>query len=729
MSVYSSTYSALYGDFPLVPIGIETDLYLGSWTDMTSYVYQRNAMQITRGRQSESATITPSQCTMTLNNRDGRFSIRNPNGAWYGELRQNTPFRLSVPNALTGGGTYLRMEDDQVSNASCPDSTALHITGTLDVRIDCQLSGYNGGQSLIGKATVAAPAWELILNGDGTVTLYWWTTGAAIQSAQSTAPVPYLGRIMIRAVLNTSSEYAEFWTAPDMGGSQTQLGSTVSTGSTSLTAGSGTAVYVGCSYSDGANGQFYEAQIYSGIGGSGGTLVAGPQFYNQTAGATSFTDGQSNTWTMNGTAELSNRLYRFHGEMSSFPQAADPTGTDVYSSATASGILRRLTQQQNPTNSAMYRAYLRLPSDLNLAAYWPMEDGTNATQIASALSGGLPMTWNGTPQLYSNSDFVCSDELPVVNSASFTGPVPANSLNWTANVVRFLMEVPSGGDTNGAVICRYYTTGTVHRVDLVYGTGGTLTLTGYDQTGTQLFTSGAVAFAVNGELLRVSVELTTDGASVGWGIVVIQPGQEAVDYTGTYSTASIGAVTSVILDASQNLTQTVFGHLSVQATEDSLYDLSSPLNAWLGETAGNRYSRLCSEEGYNCRIIGFPDNSVAMGYQTLETIADLLQECETTDMGMQFEPRTCLGLGYVCLNALYNQAVSATAAYSGASSRPRSRRSPTTSSPSTTSPSPTPTPPAPASTWRRGTCRSSRRRTASAASTPPSPSTPPPTRT
>ena len=142
--------------FPSAPLGIEADLYLGAWTSMGSYIYQRDPVSITRGRPNESATISPSQCTMTLNNRDNRFTIRNPVGAWYGLIGQNTPFRLSVPNALTGGGTYLRMEDDNISNASCPDTSSLHITGTLDVRIDCQLSGYNGGQPLSGPADGAA---------------------------------------------------------------------------------------------------------------------------------------------------------------------------------------------------------------------------------------------------------------------------------------------------------------------------------------------------------------------------------------------------------------------------------------------------------------------------------------------------------------------------------------------------------------------------------------------
>ena len=663
----SITISPAPVPFPAGPLGSEADLYLGSWTNATSYVYQRDAASITRGRPNESATVSPSQCTMTLNNRDNRFTIRNPLGAWYGLIGQNTPLRMSVPNALTGGGTYLRMEDDNLSNAITSDSSSLQITGTLDVRLDMQLSGYNGGQSLMGKANDSLPSWQLTLNGDGTVTLFWWTTGNAIQSATSTAPLPYLGRVMIRALLSTSGQTVTFYTAPTMAGSQTQLGAVIATGSTSLTGAAGTPLAVGASFSPNANGQFYEAQVWNGVGGSGGTLVADPVFTAQTAGATSFTDGQGNTWTMQGTAELSNRLYRYHGELASLPKAADPSQHDVYSQATASGILRRLQQGQNPTSSAMYRAYVRL-SGVNLAAYWPGEDGTLATSIASGLSGNPAMYISGTPTLASSSDFVCSDTLPVMNGATFTGEVLSTGITWTANVVRFLWAPPAGQETNGALVARVATTGTIKRLDLQYGTAntGSLALSGYDVSGNQLFTSAYETFNVDGGLWRVSIELTTSGSGVQWGIVTVAPGADVgLAFSGTYGSASIGTVTSVQF-GSAGIVQSVMGHFSVQGTDDSLFDLGAPLNAWSGETAGNRYARLCDEEGIRCRIVGFPGNSSAMGYQTLETIADLLQECETTDMGMQFEPRTCLGLGYITLPALYNQSVACTASYTSA---------------------------------------------------------------
>lgn len=66
------------------------------WTDISSYVYQRDKVQITRGRADETSTTQPGTCKFTVNNADGRFSPRNPNSPYYGLIGRNTPIRVSV---------------------------------------------------------------------------------------------------------------------------------------------------------------------------------------------------------------------------------------------------------------------------------------------------------------------------------------------------------------------------------------------------------------------------------------------------------------------------------------------------------------------------------------------------------------------------------------------------------------------------------------------------------
>lgn len=70
----------------------------GVWTNVSTYVASvRDSVRITRGRQDEQSGLEASKATFSLNNRDGRFSPRNPNGAYYGSIGRNTPVRISLP--------------------------------------------------------------------------------------------------------------------------------------------------------------------------------------------------------------------------------------------------------------------------------------------------------------------------------------------------------------------------------------------------------------------------------------------------------------------------------------------------------------------------------------------------------------------------------------------------------------------------------------------------------
>lgn len=90
----------------VTPVDPKVELNLdGTWTNITSYVYNRDQIRLSLNRSSEGVTPEQSRCNLTLNNRDGRFSPRNPVGAYYGIIGRNTPIRISVPY----GETYMRM--------------------------------------------------------------------------------------------------------------------------------------------------------------------------------------------------------------------------------------------------------------------------------------------------------------------------------------------------------------------------------------------------------------------------------------------------------------------------------------------------------------------------------------------------------------------------------------------------------------------------------------------
>jgi hypothetical protein len=381
--------------------------------------------------------------------------------------------------------------------------------------------------------------------------------------------------------------------------------------------------------------------------------------------AQSFADTQGNIWALNGTAEISSRKYRIHAETSAWPQQWDPTGTDVTVQLTAAGVLRRMTQGgSKPLNSAIRRAYLRLTGSIAPVAYWPCEDGSQSTQLASGL-GGPAMQIAGAPSLAADSAFLCSLPIPTLNGSTWTGAVPPYT-GGVDNVLRFLMQVPAAGDTNNGIIARMYTTGTIARADLVYGTGGSLVMNVYSAAGALLSSFGPASFGLNGELVRVSLELQASGGNVScnFATVVVGASTGLDDAPNTQTGASVGQATQVVFNPGGLLTGTAIGQVSVQPVWDTLYDLASPLNAWQGEAAGVRFKRLCDEEAIVFRPRGNLAATVPMGVQTAQALTTLLQECADADRGQSFEPRQQLALGYRTRGSMLGQAAAVTVPYS-----------------------------------------------------------------
>lgn len=77
---------------------MEIETTPGVWTDISAYVYQRDPLSVTRGRAEREGQSGPSRLSFTLNNRDGRFSPRNPLSPLYGLIGRNTPIRCKIDN-------------------------------------------------------------------------------------------------------------------------------------------------------------------------------------------------------------------------------------------------------------------------------------------------------------------------------------------------------------------------------------------------------------------------------------------------------------------------------------------------------------------------------------------------------------------------------------------------------------------------------------------------------
>lgn len=661
--------------FPQTPLDVTVELNLGgTWTDITGYVFDRASdfIQITRGRQDWAAQTERSVARLTLDNADGRFSPENPTSPYYGMLGRNTPLRIQA----TPGPVFLDVPGDSGDEATAPDSATLGITGDIDVRIDVTSTDWSA-RDLCGKydATGDQRSWTLQVGTGGHLVLSWSTAGtsATRTAVTSTAPVPLYpspGRLAVRATLDVNNgaggNTATFYTSDAISGTWTQLGAPVVTAGTTSIFDSTSALEVADvealssildSFDDSRplEGAVHAFELRNGIGG---TVVANPDFTAQAKGAASFADtsGTPITWTVAGQAMITDGRDRFHGEVSEWPVSWDASGTDVYTPIEASGILRRLGQGSSPLRSTMFRGLVSL-TDNPPVAYWPMEDADNSTQFASGLGGGTPAAMTGSPDLAASTLFACSDSVPVLGTGGLNGAVPAYTATGESQI-RWLIHVPTSGPTDGAIIARITTTGTASRWDLRYntGSGGSFTILVYDSDGTLIHTSSVSTFHAD-EVLRMTLNLEQNGSDIDYAKWFMVAGEfAAVGSTGTVTGRTFGRITNVKINPTGDLGGVTFGHLSVHPQVTSIFDLQDELAAYVGEEAGRRFQRLCTEEGITCRSIGDLDATAAMGAQTPATLLVLLLECVEADLGLMYEPREALGLGYRTRKSLYSQA-------------------------------------------------------------------------
>ena len=136
------------------------------------------------------------------------------------------------------------------------------------------------------------------------------------------------------------------------------------------------------------------------------------------------------------------------------------------------------------------------------------------------------------------------------------------------------------------------------------------------------------------------------------------------------TTASVGAISTVVFGRANVLMDTAVGHLSVTyGAVPLMVPAANALNGYIGEFALDRFTRICGEMGITAETIGTASTSAAMGPQFDDTLTNVLQTIEDVDMGLLFESRTQFGLGYRTLTSMANQSAAAAISYTTATAR------------------------------------------------------------
>lgn len=664
--------------------GLAVELYLGDeWTDITTEIQYAEKIQIRRGQSAEGSQPDISTCNFTLDNRDGRFSPRNPNGPYYGLLGRNVPIRISkafgAVSMFTPGQPEVGTYNDPADYFTTEDHADFDITGDLELQIDCEPETWRMEQYLCGRYTNVGGGgrlWLFYLDDEGFLNLDWSESGSLIDhSVRSTSPVPNVRRQALKVTLDvnngSSGHDVKFYVADTIDDSYTQLGDTVTTAGTTLLNASDTVFSIGSesvtalaqSVYGFYRGRIHACKVYNGIGG---TLVANPDFRLTLSGDRVFQDSLLKVWTAHGQAICSNRNYRFHGELSEFPTRWESTGNYAWVDMTASGIRRRLEQGSTPLKSALKRHYTGplytqpatgILGPYTARQYWPLEDVKGSRRGATAVSGQRPMRVFGEPDFGAYTALEASEPFVTMkDGAQLYGPV--DNAASGGFVVEFVIAtqdkalIPPG---NGIVTIT--TSGNVKQWYLFHEDVNTYYLIAYDIDGAAI--TGTDTFDIptqNGEV-RVKIDTIS-------GVVLTRVVGESTDtFAGFMDMTDVvpGRITGVKLSPENALVDVSFSHVAVyDATEADGATYASyavvgtdPLDAYRQEEAHTRADRLIRENDIQSYPIG--SHGDEMGYQLSKDLVSQIKEAMDTDMGFLFEAKEIPGLGYRTRHSLYNQ--------------------------------------------------------------------------
>ncbi|MCM2580440.1 hypothetical protein [Streptomyces meridianus] len=648
--------------FPSTPLGHRVELRLGSeWVDVTGDAYVRDPISIRHGRADEGQAVSPASCSLTLNNRDGRYSPSNPLSPYYGLLGRNTPLRVSVPH----GASYLVQDADNPDGlASTPDDPFFTVWNTLDVRCDVETNWLDPTANAVIVQRWAYEtddrSWAVQLL-DGKLRLSWSTDGTSAASwvaywnldAFAFAPRQAL-RILWESDDGTGQTAISLYTADSLAGPWLHRSTLTATAPGTETMFDATApLQIGATAphvdppQTPITGRVYAVEVHVD-----GIEVAAPDFTTQDPGTTAFTDGAGHAWTVADGAEITNRRTRFMGEVSSWPARWDVSGSDVYVPITAAGILRRLGQGAKALESTLRRRITRSEA----FAYWPLEDGKDTVKAYSLLAGVEPARILGL-DFEADDTLDGSAALPKLKpGALIQANVPrGDEGNWQ---VEFVCYVPEPIATDSVWFEVSDTgTGSLHRVVLL-SAGSGVRVTSYNWEGTQLNSVLLDDDDLYGRWCRIRMTAVQDGSdvTVRTGIIPIGRGAPLGRFWFHTYAGTGGRVSRVTMQPGSAMAGVTIGHLGVIGDAPNLA-FNDADHGYDETSAFSRIHRLCEEEGVPVTWVGDLTGTALMGPQGIAPLLDLLHDAEDTDGGLLQEDRGQVALRYRTRESVYNQPV------------------------------------------------------------------------
>lgn len=617
--------------------------------DVSAYVrYPGNdggqAASYTVGRSDEASQVDAATLSLTLDNRTGLFSTKNVASTLYGKLRRNTPLVMGM---TTGFDTFTRTVVGGIGTSDSGQTYTLGSFWSVD------------GAALNHTTTAANQASVATMNLAGsadfdmtfTTTIGAVATGAAVvasglQQIDSSNYMTWKLNFQPAGVLE-----AQFQRIGGAGG-------TAST--TAVTIAGGYAASDTWAVRCQRTGSDVRMKAWRPSSGSE------PAAWTTTWVEPYIRAGELGLlgWRLVGNTNAGSYVLKFDnltivglefvGNVVQWPNRWNKTASNSWAPIQAAGILRRLQQGKGPIRSPLTR---QLPA-YGPTAYWPLEDDAGAAVMASNVFGVPPAYIAGVLPSGDNS-LVGAGPAPTLSATSgvirgktskrVTGGVLGFSAMW-------FTKFPGSLPASKTAVTTIFSTGKA--IQYVFSVNATTTfLDAYDTDGT-LLSSASGLFSPQDPNQWIAWQLETDvvAANTVWTLISHQVGQ-ATYFFSTSSHASTVASSAIgfqhggtNLPVGTAFSQTWLGPNTLPFVTDSFSLVSA---GYLGETAGDRLTRLCFEEGISFTLE--PGVTDQIGVQPQTNILQALRLAADADGGILYESGA--GLGYRPRSARYKQAV------------------------------------------------------------------------
>lgn len=361
---------------------------------------------------------------------------------------------------------------------------------------------------------------------------------------------------------------------------------------------------------------------------------------------------------------------RMSGEVSSWkPQRA--IKNDAWTPVDLSGVLRRVGRGTDPLQSPLTRA---AGASDGLVAYWALEDGKSATSGANLVSGGAPILPRAavSPIRFADVDDAIVPDgmaaLPALNGGAMQARVTATSTtSWR---IEWSIGLTANSAPPGPTPSVRHLTWTTPGGGITFWwcdeDNDSVNIWGTAPSDENAFSATVVSHTDprmdDGTVHRIALQVNqVNGTDMDYAVYF----DGVLQTSGTNTTAptpQVGPPVDIVLNPDERTEIFTIGGVGVWSPRPVAPIDHDAVSGYAGETAADRFTRFCAEEGITATVAG---ESAAMGPQGLVTSLQLLDEIARTDDGSIFETKASLGLTMRTGVSRMNQAPDLTINYLG----------------------------------------------------------------